>query len=353
MHKNVFESEDETMTHADIQGFAEAVFDDARRHGSFRDAFLAHTQEYGIEDIDLLFPDAKALADEPTLIKRQTEWVSAFMSGTTHRPFARIKSLQADITGEEARARGYITGAKKVSEVIRLLKRVTTPTTVYKKQVLDRDDILDVADFNVVDWLRREMRIMLDEEIARAALIGDGRADDSPDKINEENIRPIWTDDDLYSIKVRVSSDVTNIELIDAIFASLEDYRGSGRPTLFLAAPLYYSLLRERDTHGRRLYESEAALAAELGVAGIVKVELMKNLTRTVEIDGEEAEVSLQAILVNPADYVFGTDKGGEISSFEDFDIDYNQHKYLLEGRCSGALRDPRTAVIIEKLPAE
>lgn len=345
-HSNIFEgdTEDDALAHIDRDELQAAVFADAKAVGSFRDSALAHAQEYGVENIELLFPDAKAVSDEPTFIKRQTEWVASFMNGTTHRPFARIKSLQADITADEARAKGYIKGNRKKEEVFKLLKRVTTPTTIYKKQKLDRDDIIDITDFDVVRWIDAEMRVMLDEEIARAALIGDGRTADDEDKINEENIRPIYTDDELYSIKHTVAADFKDTELVDEIIRAIEDYRGTGRPTLYASADVINALLLQRDQLGRRLYKNLSELASEMDVAGIVKVDLMKGLKR----EGND----LLGILVNPVDYIFGTDKGGEITSFQDFDIDYNQYKYLKEGRCSGALRDPFTAIVLERAGA-
>lgn len=345
-HNNIFEgdTEDDALAHIDRDELQAAVFADAKAVGSFRDSAIAHAQEYGIENIEMLFPDAKAVSNEPTFIKRQTEWVSTFMNGTTHRPFARIKSLQADITADEARAKGYVKGNRKKEEVFKLLKRVTTPTTIYKKQKLDRDDIIDITDFDVVRWIDAEMRVMLDEEIARAALIGDGRTSDDPDKINEENIRPIYTDNDLYSIKHTVAKDFKDTDLVDEIIRALEDYRGTGRPTLYASADVINALLLQRDQLGRRLYKNLGELASEMDVAGIVKVDLMKGLQR----EGND----LLGILVNPVDYIFGTDKGGEITSFQDFDIDYNQYKYLKEGRCSGALRDPFTAIVLERATA-
>lgn len=341
---NAFEKDDQTMgpvlSHDDLK----EIIADAKRMGSLKDSFLAHAQDYGIENIDILFPDAKTLTPTPDFIKRNTDWVSMVLNTTTHTPFSRIKSVAADITADEARARGYAKGGLKKDEIIRLLKRVTTPTTVYKKQKLDRDDMLDITDLNTIAWLKAEMRLMLDEEIARAILIGDGRDPDSEDKINEDNIRPIWTDDDLYAHHVLLEDSLTPEDELEAIIRAMEEYKGSGAPVLYTTQGKVTDWLLLKDKNGRRLYESETQIASFLGVDKIVKVPLMKGRERTV--DG--AKRTLSSIIVNLKDYKVGADKGGEVSMFDDFDIDYNQHKYLIETRISGCLVLPKSAIVVE-----
>ena len=330
--------------------FAEAVSEaKASRSDSFKDVFLSHAATYGIDSIDILFPDAKAVGD-PTWIKRKDDWVSNVLNGAHHSPFSRIKSLAADITADEARARGYIKGNLKKEEVFKLLKRVTTPTTIYKKQKLDRDDIIDITDLDVVTWMKGEMRGMLNEELARAILVGDGRDISTEDKINEEHIRPIWKDEDLYTIKkiYEAADDTTTV--IDGVIRALEDYEGKGTPTLYTTPSTVTDMLLLQDKIGRRLYETKAALASALRVSEIVEVPVMKGLTRTLS-DGTTV-VNLLGIIVNMSDYTVGADKGGEVNLFDDFDIDYNQNKYLMETRCSGALTAPKTAVALEKKTA-
>ena len=354
MKHNLFDNDEieqgDVLTHADM----EMIISDAKRYGSLKESFLAHAEDYGITNIDYLFPDAKNLDTPPQFIKRDDSWVSKVMNGTHHTPFSRIKSMFADITEDEARAKGYIKGKLKKEEVFSLLKRTTTPTTIYKKQKLDRDDVIDITDFDVVAWLKSEMRMMLDEEIARAILVGDGRLSSSDDKINESNIRPIWTDEDLYTIKATVTtsssaSDEDNAKAaIKAIIKSRKNYKGSGNPTLFTTEDFVTDCLLIEDTTGRRIYNSVTDLATTLRVKEIVTVEVMEGLKRTVESDTH----NLIGIIVNLADYNVGADKGGAVSMFDDFDIDYNQQKYLIETRCSGALIKPYSAIAIESVTA-
>lgn len=352
MHSNIFEGDDTLKgTDDEIALAHSAVVDaleDARSHNlsSFKDAFLQHAGTYGIDNIEVLFPDARAVTDEPTFIKRRTDWVSGVLNDAKHSPFSRIKSIHADITDDKARALGYTKGNRKKEEVFKLLKRVTTPTTVYKKQKFDRDDLIDITDLNVVAWVKKEMRLMLDEEIARALLIGDGRDISSQDKINEENIRPIWKDDSLYAIKILLEKKVAGEDLVDAFIKSFADYEGTGSPKLYTTQAVVTELLLLKDKIGRRLYETKASLAAALGVSEIVEVPVMKGAARDTKKNGK---ADLVGIIVNLADYTIGADKGGEVNMFDDFDIDFNQFKYLLETRISGALTQPKTAIVIER----
>lgn len=356
MHSNIFEGED-TLTGANDEfelahsAVADAL-EDARRHNlsSFKDAFLQHAGTYGIDNIEVLFPDARSVTDEPTFIKRRTDWVSGVLNEAKHSPFSRIKSIHADITEDKARALGYTKGTKKKEEVFKLLKRVTTPTTIYKKQKFDRDDLIDITDLNVVAWVKKEMRLMLDEELARALLIGDGREISSQDKINEENIRPIWKDDSLYTIKVLLEKKVVGEDLVDAFIKSFADYEGTGTPKLYTTKTIVTELLLLKDKIGRRLYETKASLASALGVSEIVEVPVMKGATRETKKNGT---ADLLGIIVNMADYTIGADKGGEVNMFDDFDIDFNQFKYLLETRVSGALTQPKTAIAVERKQAD
>lgn len=356
MHSNIFEGDDTLKgTDDEIALAHSAVVDaleDARSHNlsSFKDAFLQHAGTYGIDNIEVLFPDARAVTDEPTFIKRRTDWVSGVLNDAKHSPFSRIKSIHADITDDKARALGYTKGNRKKEEVFKLLKRVTTPTTVYKKQKFDRDDLLDITDLNVVAWVKKEMRLMLDEEIARALLIGDGRDISSQDKINEENIRPIWKDDSLYAIKILLEKKVVGEDLVDAFIKSFADYEGTGAPKLYTTQTVVTELLLLKDKIGRRLYETKASLAAALGVSEIVEVPVMKGAARDTKKNGK---ADLVGIIVNLADYTIGADKGGEVNMFDDFDIDFNQFKYLLETRISGALTQPKTAIVIERKQTE
>ena len=345
MKHNVFDQEDankDFLSHSDM----EAIFSDVKRYGSLRDAVLAH----GIENIDYLFPDAKNVTNTPQFIQRDMGWVQKVMKSVHHTPFSRIKSIFADITEEDARAKGYIKGNLKKEEFFSLLKRTTTPTTIYKKQKLDRDDIVDIVDFDVVAWLKSEMRMMLDEEIARAILVSDGRLASSDDKINEQNIRPIWTDADLYTIKapVTVAANATADEkaktFIRAAIKSRKNYKGSGEPTLYTTEDVLTDCLLMEDATGRIIYDSVSKLATALRVKEIVTVPVMENLSRN---DGGTT-YELMGIIVNLADYNIGADKGGAVNLFDDFDIDYNAQKYLIETRCSGALIKPYSAIALE-----
>lgn len=359
MKHNVFDTEEKqenVISHADIQ----AAIADAKRYGSMRESFLAHSiettageeQTYGIKGADdWLFPDARNLNTPPEFIKRDMGWVSKVMRGTSHTPFSRIKSIFADITEDEARAKGYIKGKYKKEEVFSLLKRTTTPTTIYKKQKMDRDDIVDITDFDVITWLKSEMRMMLDEEIARAILVSDGRPSSSDDKINELNIRPIWTDDDLFTIKVGVSVDANATSddkakaMIRASVKSRKNYKGSGNPVLFTTEDWLTDCLLLEDGVGRIIYDSVDKLKSALRVSDIITVPVMEGLTRT---DSEGKTRTLIGIIVNLKDYNVGADKGGAVNMFDDFDIDYNAQKYLIETRCSGALIKPFSAIALE-----
>jgi len=344
MKHNVFDVEEnrgDTLTHDEMT----SILGDMKRYGSLSESFLAHADEYGIENIDYLFPDAKNLNVPPEFIQRDTSWVSEIMNGTHHTPFSRIKSMFANITEDEARARGYIKGNQKKEEVFPLLKRVTTPQTIYKKQKLDRDDIIDITDFDVVAWLKTEMRQMLNEEIARAVLISDGREAGTEDKISEDNIRPISKDADLYTIKVTVAKgsddDETGKNFIRSAIKARNGFKGTGTPTLFTTEEMLTNMLLITDEMGRDLYDSVDKLATKLRVSKIVTVEVMEGATG---VNGGE----LLGIIVNPADYNIGADKGGAVAMFDDFDIDYNQQKYLIETRCSGALIKPYAAIALE-----
>ena len=348
MKHNLFDGDTtgpDVLSHADMT----AIITDAKRYGSLKEAVLAH----GITDIDFLFPDAKTLDGTPSFIQRDMGWVSDVMNKTHHTPFSRIKSIFANITEDDARAKGYITGALKKEEVFSLLKRTTSPTTIYKKQKLDRDDVVDITDFDVVAWLKGEMRMMLDEEIARAVLVGDGRLNSSDDKINEANIRPIWKDEDLYTIKQAVSvtaaatADQTAKAFIRAAIKSRKLYKGSGNPVLYTTEDVLTDCLLMEDTTGRVIYETVEKLATALRVSKIVTVPVMDGLTR---VGADTKTRTLMGIIVNLADYNIGADKGGAVNMFDDFDIDYNAQKYLIETRCSGALVTPYGAIALEKV---
>lgn len=346
MKQNVFDNDEmyseNVLSHSDMMD----IISDAKRYGSMKDSFLAHTQDYGIENVDFLFPEPEALSMEPAFVQRDMTWVQKVMAGVHHTPFSRIKSLFADITADEARAKGYIKGKMKKEEVFTLLKRTTTPTTIYKKQKMDRDDVVDITDFDVIAWLKKEMRLMLDEEIARAILIGDGRLPSSDDKINETNVRPILTDEDLYTVKanITVAANATGSEkakaFIDEVIRSRKEYKGSGNPTLFTTEDMVTECLLLEDSMGHKLYKSEAELATTLRVKEIVTVEVMEGVQ-----DKNSHDVA--GIIVNLADYNVGADKGGAVNMFDDFDIDYNQQKYLIETRCSGALIKPYSAIAL------
>ena len=365
MKHNVFESdyEDEGMflSHAD----EEAIFIDAKKCGSLKEAVLAHTDNYGIQElpssysdttygIDALFPDYKELNTPPEFLKRDTEWVAGVMAAVHHTPFSRIKTTYADITEDEARALGYMKGNLKKEEVFTLLKRTTDPQTVYKKQKLDRDDIVDITSFDVVAWIKGEMRVMLNEELARAFLIGDGRLASSDDKIKEDHIRPIWTDAELFAIHdVKDTKGMTPPQkakdFIKRCIKARKDYKGSGNPVMYTTEDWLTEMLLLEDNIGRALFDSENQLATKLRVSKIVTVPVMEGAKRTV--DGVER--TLDAIIVNLRDYNVGADKGGAVNMFEDFDIDYNQQKYLIETRCSGALVKPKSAIVLESYESQ
>lgn len=347
MKHNVFDRQEEeqenVIAHTDMM----AVLNDAKRFGSLKESALQH----GITDIEFLFPDAQNVTPTPTWIDRDQTWVDDVMSNTHHTPFSRIKSMAADITADEARAKGYTKNKKKMDEVFTLLKRVTTPATVYKKQSLDRDDVIDITDFDVIAWLKVEMRGKLNEELARAVLISDGRLSSDEDKINETNIRPIWTDDDLYAVKVNVdvaanaTADEKAKATIRAIIKSRKEYKGSGNPTFYTTEDVLTDMLLLEDGQGRVIYDTIEKLTTALRVKKIVTVAPMENKTR--EAGGKTLE--LLGIVVNLKDYTIGADKGGAVNMFDDFDIDYNKMKYLIETRCSGALVLPHSALVLER----
>ena len=376
MKKNIF---DKDSAATEVKGLSRAdlrsIFNDARQSQStLKNAFLAHGYEsisdaladyehqdevlahaatYGIDNIGYLFPDARTTTNTPQFIKRDTEWVSKVFGAAKHVPFSRIKTVLADITADEARARGYIKGNEKADEVITLLKRTTDPQTVYKKQKLDRDDIIDITDFDVVVWLRMEMRMMLEEEIARAQLVGDGRLSSSDDKIKEDKIRPIATDDPIYTIEIQIPVAATTAQMIDEIIKGRKQYKGTGTPAFYTTPDVNGDMLLLKDTTGRRLYNTEADLAAGIRAREIIEVPVMENKV-VVLTPATVSETGLQkrlvGISVNMTDYSLGADKGGSISMFDDFDIDFNQFKYLIETRCSGALTMPHSAIAYWKL---
>jgi len=363
MKHNVFDTDmmapSRTLTHAD---FAE-IAKDAKRLGSMREAVIEHmengvlahaigdianedgsAQTYGIADIDYLFPDAKSLNNPPEFIQRDMTWVNKVINGTHHTPFSRVKSMFANITMEEARAKGYIKGNLKKEEVFTLLKRATDPQTIYKKQKMDRDDVIDITDFDVIRWLKGEMRMMLEEELARAILIGDGRSTADEDHISEDHIRPIAKDAALYTIVKGVTAGAddskTAKNFIRAAIKARKDYKGSGNPTLFTTEDWLAEMLLLEDEMGHFLYTSEAQLATVLRVKEIVTVPVLEGFKIQTNKD-------VIGIIVNLSDYNIGADKGGETTTFEDFDIDYNQMKYLIETRCSGALVKPFSAIVL------
>lgn len=344
MKHNVFEgdkSPENTLSHADFAELVEA----AKRNNATLLEELKHA-DYGIENIGYLFPDAKSVTDEPTFLDRDQSWVSVVMNGTKHSPFARIKSVFADIRDDKARAKGYAKKAqKKTEEVIKLLTRTTSPTTIYKKQKLDRDDITDITDFNVVSWLKNEMKGKLNEEIARAILIGDGRQITDPDRVDDEAIRPILKENDLYAFHKSLDANTTDETLVDDIVLASADLEGSGSPTLFISKKRLVKMLLMKDKNGRRLYESEASLASALGVTKIVTVPQFEGLEH--EIKGANHE--LLAIVVDLRDYTIGSNAGAELGMAESFDIDFNQYKYLMETRLSGSLTAPYSALTISR----
>lgn len=347
MKHNVFDQEtstenQEVLSHSEMV----EIFDEAKRNGSLADTVLQH----GITNIDYLFPDAKTIDNVPGFIKREDDWVAGVMAGVHKTPFSRIKSIFANITADEARARGYIKGKQKVDEVFSLLKRTTSPITIYKKQKVDRDDVIDITDFDVVAWLKTEMRMMLDEEIARAILVGDGRGSSDESKINEQNVRPIWTDDDVYTVKseIAITKSTTADEkakaFIKACIKSRKNYKGSGNPVMFMSEDMLTDCLLLEDVNGRVIYDTVEKLATTLRVSKIVTVPVMEGLKR---VKGANTHF-LGGIYVNLNDYNVGADKGGAVNMFDDFDIDYNAQKYLIETRISGAMIKPYGAVAIE-----
>ena len=352
MKHNVFDQENTMMNDVLSHSEMEAIIKEAEANkASLKDTVLAH----GIEDLDIMFPDHKALSNEPEFIKRDMDWVAKVLGGVNHAPFTRIKTIFADITAAEARAKGYHKGNLKIEEVFKLLKRTTGPTTVYKKQKLDRDDVLDIKDFNILPWLKGELRMMLNEELARAFLIGDGRdpVDEANDKINEECIRPIWKMEELFTVKVpvEVTAGTTAEEkakaFIRACVKSRKEYKGSGNPAMFMPEDLLTDCLLLEDKNGRVIYDTEEKLRARLRVSEIITVPVMEGDAIKRKDDGGN-NFELAGLYVNLKDYRVGTDKGGEVNFFDDFDIDYNQMKYLMETRCSATLVKPHSAVAIE-----
>lgn len=349
---NVFDStydnDENTLSHDELK----AIVEDAKRSGdgSLKAAFLAH----GIEEIDTLFPEARTVTPTPEMIARPNTWVTKVWGATKKSPFARIKSIAANVTGDEARALGYVKGTKKKEEVVKLLKRVTTPKTVYKLQKLDRDDIIDITDIDIVAWLKAEMRIMLDEELARAIIVGDGRSAESEDKINPENVRPIYGDNDVYVVykDVTLTGDRNNDAdaLIDAALEARKDYMGSGNPTFYASTDIINRMLLAKDKIGRRLYSTLTELADVLRVSEIVEIPVMEGVERTAGEGISTKTKQLQALIVNLTDYTIGADKGGEVSLFDDFDINYNKYEYLIETRVSGALTKPYSAIALESV---
>jgi hypothetical protein len=377
---NLFEGDtyENTLTHADVAAAMDQVLKDGRKFGTLKDSYEHHMTEgvlahavdttgmtvpevsnadygnpesqnyvgYGINDPSFLFPEARALNNIPEFIKRDTDWVATVMNGVHKTPFSRIKSVFANITEDEARAKGYIKGNLKKNEFFSLMKRTTVPQTIYKKQKMDRDDIVDITDFDVVAWIKSEMRLMLNEELARAILIGDDRLISDEDKISEEHIRPIANDAALFSIKATVTEgateEATAKNFMKAALRARKNYKGSGNPTLLTTEDVLTSMLLIEDGIGHTLYRSEAELATALRVRNIVTVPVMEGFK---DASGNE----VMGIIVNLADYNVGADKGGEINMFDDFNIDYNQYIYLIETRCSGALVKPYSAIVLSK----
>ena len=346
MKHNVFEQNQENneMKHSEI---LEESLKDAKKYGTLKESVLAHAATYGIEDIESLFPEEHALNNEPQILDNDQSWVAKFLNNTKKSPFSRLKAVFADTKDDKARALGYVKGNLKKEEVFSLLNRTTSPQTVYKKQKLDRDDILDITDFDVVAFMKKEMRMKLEEELARAMLIGDGRDPITAgnDKIKENHIRPVFNDSDLYTIKAELPAVAHKLgeahDVIRTVIKAMSEYEGKGQPMMFCHPDLLADMLLIEDENGRFIYENEAVLARTLRVREIVPVPLMKGLQR----DGKD----VKAIVVNPSDYTVGADKGGQVAMFEDFDIDYNQQKYLIETRCSGSLMQPKTAICVEK----
>lgn len=370
MKHNVFEGDNTDNTLAHAEDFAE-ILRDAKRYGSLKESAIQHGYEdlsvddviqhgdgdYGIGNIDYLFPDYRNVTNQPGFVSRKMDWVSGVMSAVGHTPFSRIRTVFADITEDEARAKGYIKGKLKKEEFFSLIRRTTDPQTIYKKQKLDRDDVIDITDFDVVAWLKAEMRVMLDEEIARAILVGDGRLGSDEDKIQENHVRPVWTDEDFYTIKadVEVESSATEDDIAKAVIRAAikarKDYMGSGNPVFYTTEDMLTSMLLLTDNEGRDLYTDENQLARKLRVSRIVTVPVMEGLERDGKGSLTGKKLKLQGLIVNLADYNVGADRGGAVNMFDDFDIDYNQQKYLIETRCSGALTKPYSAIAVETYP--
>ena len=351
MKHNVFDNDEKEEKGTYISHEAMGVIiGDAKRFGSMKESVIQHSEEYGIDGIEWLFPEVHNMNTTPEFIKRDTTWVDDVFNGAHKVPWTRIKSVFADITEDDARAKGYMKGNYKKEEVFSLLKRTTQPCTIYKKQKMDRDDVVDITDFDVISWIKTEMRMMLNEEIARAILLGDGRPASSDDKINEQCIRPIYKDEAFYSIKnlVEFAQDDTAAiktkKTIDSIIRSRKFYKGSGNPTLFTTEDFVTDCLLLEDGIGHKLYKSVAEVATALRVSKIVTVEVMEGVSR---VDNGVTK-DLIGIIVNMKDYSVGSDKGGSVNMFEDFDIDYNQQKYLIETRCSGSLTKPFSAIVVE-----
>lgn len=350
MKHNVFdesyEDEMDVLTHDEFS----AIMADARKSSSLKDVFLEH----GITNLDILFPEAQLVRPNPDMVTRDMGWVNVWWNGIKRSPFSRIKSIYANLTADAARAKGYVKGTQKVDQVLALLGRETTPQTIYKKQTLDRDDVIDITSIDVVAWLKQELRVMLNEELCRAMLVGDGRDILASDKIKPDRIRPIYQDDDVYTIHYAVTfgandtDDQKSSKIIDSAVRARKDYKGSGSPKMFATNEVITDMLLAKDTLGRRLYKDEAELKAALRVSDIVEVPVMEGVTRTTGEGAAAKSYRALAIIVNPADYTLGADKGGAVSLFDDFDIDYNQMKYLIETRCSGALTLPYSAIALE-----
>ena len=350
MHSNIFEGDARRnvgphLSHAD----EEQIFAEARMPGmTLRTAVLAHAADYGIKNPELLFPDATNLDPEPQRVMRENSWVSKVLQGSKHTPFSRVKTQWSNLTADELRAKGYVKANRKKDVVYVIANRKTEPTTVYNKTKIDRDDVLDITTFNVVAWMQQNLRYSLEEELARAVLIGDGRRVSDENKIKEANIRPIWTDDELFSHKVLIDKDAKTPDIIDAVRRSRKFYKGSGSPVLFTTNAFVCDMLEIKDLNQRYVYETKQAVANALNVSDVIEVEVMEGANR--EVGGKTQ--NLLGIIVNMQDYTMGSDKGGETSFFEQFDIDFNQQKYLLEARCSGALTKYKSAIVIEKATA-
>lgn len=350
MHSNIFEGDARAamgphLSHAD----EELIFAEARKPGmTLRTAVLAHAADYGIKNPELLFPDATNLDPEPQRVMRENSWVSEVLQGAKHSPFSRVKTQWSNLTADDLRAKGYVKASRKKDVVYEVANRKTEPTTVYNKTKIDRDDVLDITTFNVVAWMQKNLRLALEEELARAVLIGDGREVSDPDKIKETNIRPIWKDDELFSHKVLIDKDAKTADIIDVVRRSRKFYKGSGSPVLFTTNGFICDMLEIKDHNERYIYETRQSVANALNVSDVIEVEVMEGAKR--EVGGKSQ--NLLGIIVNMRDYTLGADKGGETSFFEQFDIDFNQQKYLLEARCSGSLTKYKSAIVIEKATA-